>query len=122
MGKKKDDMDIDELLKETINSDNSPIIPTNFVDRLTRKFEIRTTRRLLLNEWGLKLMVLFIICFSLIGTFFYVDKEEIASLINKDNIVYILIGLTVLFVFFFDQVILKLMFFRRDLKNNQLNN
>lgn len=122
MGKEKDDMDIDEFLKETINSDNSPIIPTNFVDRLTRKFEIRTTRRLLLNEWGLKLMVLFIICFSLVGTFFYVDKEEIARLINKDNIVYILIGLTVLFVFFFDQVILKLMFFQRDLKNNKLNN
>ena len=109
---------IDELMRQVLNDNNKPIIPINFADKLAQKFNIRNMKRRLFAEWGMKLLIIIAVTTGFTLTFFLTGSKLLATFISNYYPI-ILIVTTIAFIFFFDQVLLKLMFFLKEIKNNK---
>jgi hypothetical protein len=107
---------VDSLIKQSLSKDDNFQIPLDFAERLAKKFEARIMRKQLLGEWWLKILVIAGACIILFGALFYVRGNDILKVFVLENLSVLLIILTVVFVFFIDQVILKLLFFRKNRK------
>ena len=110
--KEKLDLLISEALKET----STPTVPDNFADRLARKFELHTKRNHLITDWLIKLAIILGIGIIFSGIY-YLTNKEVFELLTTHLRIFMLITTMLLFVFFFDQVILKWMFFIKKQKH-----
>ncbi len=114
-----EDKNLDELLKSVIKSDEAPSMPISFVDRLTQKFEMRIVKRRLWEEWIFKMSIIIGITSCLAAIMFY-THHDIVSLWKVEYLYPILGLLIITFIFFFDQVILKWMFFISSQKKKHM--
>ncbi|WP_430935110.1 MULTISPECIES: hypothetical protein [unclassified Saccharicrinis] len=106
---------IDELLSNTYKEFEEPQIPLGFIDKLTRKFELRNMRRRLWEEWLFKMLVVLAILAGLVGAFIYLG-EDLTMYFSYQYILPLLGILMLAFVFFFNDVVLKWMFFTKKMK------
>ncbi|TLX72577.1 hypothetical protein E9993_17220 [Labilibacter sediminis] len=115
---KKEDKDRKfETLMQNALSDQQFYIPDNFADRLTQKFNIRNMKHRLLTEWGLKLLIIIGVTGGSALVFILSGSDIISSFIHNYYPIILILIITV-FIFFFDQVLLKLMFFLKDIKKH----
>lgn len=104
-----EDKKLDKLIKDSISKGGHPIIPFNFVDKMTKRFELHQQRKQIWNEWGMKLMVIFGAMFIFMATLFYTEKDIVREVISSYSIALFVLAI-IFFVFFIDQVLLKLLF------------
>ncbi len=109
--------DIDKLISDSIEDFDMTKIPIDFSERLGRKFEFRTYKNMLFKEWGAKIMVIIGISISIIGAFYFYSPIKLIEFLKDKNSLFILLALIiVLFVFLFDQVLLKILIKKYDKK------
>ena len=106
---------IDNMLHKAFNNIDETIIPVTFTEKLVRKFEMRTMKRRLLEDWLLKVVIICIVGGSFVGILLYTQNELINQLVIE-YLPILLVIFTIVFVFFFDQVILKWLFFIKNTK------
>ncbi|SMO66625.1 hypothetical protein SAMN06265379_104212 [Saccharicrinis carchari] len=104
-----EDKKLDRLINEGFQKFDPPHMPHNFVDRLTRNFELQTTKRRLWEEWMLKMAIIIGVAACLV-LILYLTENHLLSYLSLEYIFPLYGLLIVLCVFLFDQVILKWMF------------
>jgi len=101
---------IDSLIKKVMMDEESPLMPMGFVDQLTRKFEKHTMKKRIWEEWSIKMMIIIGVTSCLAAVMYFTHQDMNA--LWKVEYLYPMLGLlTIAFIFFFDQVVLKWMFF-----------
>lgn len=109
--------DIDKLISESIEDFDMTKIPFDFTEKLGRKFEFRSYKNMLFKEWGAKIMVIIGISLCITGAFYFYSPVELIEFIKDKNSFFILLAIIiVLFVFWVDQVLLKILIKKYDKK------
>ncbi|WP_075591409.1 hypothetical protein [Labilibacter marinus] len=116
---KEDPIKIDKIISEVHQEMPSPRIPDSFANRLAQKFEMRAMRRRLLEDWVLKLAAVVVIGLIYAAIHFLL-KKNMPQILKPEYVLPVLGVLAIVFVFFFDQVVLKWMFFLKKQKNKHV--
>ncbi len=107
--------DIDKLISDSIQDFDTTKIPLDFTENLGRKFEFRTYKKTLFKEWGAKIMVIIGISICIIGAFYFYSPLKLIEFIKNRNSFFVLLAAFIaLFIFLFDQLILKILFKKYD--------
>ncbi len=109
--------DIDKLISDSIEDFDMTKIPIDFTERLGRKFEFRSYKKTLFKEWGAKIMVIIGILISIMGAFYFYSPIKLVEFLKDRNSFFVLLAIViVLFIFLFDQVLLKILLKKYDKK------
>lgn len=118
-GKDNTDQNFEEIIKNSFKENDPLIILDDFATRMTKLLKTRLLRKRLFKDWGYKIafLVSLIALFSSIIWFASDSLRQLLLQLIIDNKLILLSGLVIgLFVFFFDQVILKIMFLSKNNK------